>query len=109
MNMKKIVFLGLIAIFALVLAIETAPTFAAQNQQATPTTGTSTKMLGAGLAVGLAGVGGGVAVGIAGASAISAVAEKSEMSGYALLIVALGEGIAIYGFVISLLIMFVGK
>ncbi len=107
MNMKKILFLGLIAIFALVMAVETAPTFAAETQQAAQTMSVSNyKMLGAGLAVGLAGIGGGTAVGIAGASAISAVAEKSEMSGYALLIVALGEGIAIYGFVISLLIMF---
>ncbi|MCE4606678.1 MAG: ATP synthase subunit C [Desulfurococcales archaeon] len=107
MNLKKILFLGLITVFALVLAIETAPTFAAGTQQAAQTMGISNyKMLGAGLAVGLAGVGGGIAVGIAGASAISAVAEKPEMSGYALLIVALGEGIAIYGFVISLLIMF---
>lgn len=107
MNMKRILFLGLIAVFALVLAIETAPTFAAETQQAAQTMGvTNYKMLGAGLAVGLAGIGGGYAVGVAGASAISAIAEKPEMSGNALLIVALGEGIAIYGFVISLLILF---
>ncbi|MCE4615283.1 MAG: ATP synthase subunit C [Desulfurococcales archaeon] len=106
MDMKKILFLGMIAVFALVIAVETAPTFAAQTQPVTQATGVSTKMLGAGLAVGLAGVGGGIAVGIAGASAISAIAEKPEMSGIAILIVALGEGIAIYGFVISLLIMF---
>ncbi len=107
MNTKKILFLAMVALFALVMAIETAPTFAQATENAAQTAGISNyKMLGAGLAVGLAGIGGGYAVGVAGASAISAVAEKPEMSGNALLIVALGEGIAIYGFVISLLILF---
>ncbi len=65
------------------------------------------KALGAGLAVGLAGIGGGYAVGVAGAAAISAVAENREISGTALLFVALGEGIAIYGLLVSLLVLFV--
>ncbi|MEB3860045.1 MAG: V-type ATP synthase subunit K [Desulfurococcales archaeon] len=65
------------------------------------------KLVGAGLAVGLAGIGGGYAVGVAGAAAISAVSEKREMQGIALLYVVLGEGIAIYGLLVSLLILFV--
>ncbi len=63
------------------------------------------RYVGAGLAVGLAGVGGGYAVGVAGASAISAITEKREVSGMALLIVALGEGIAIYGLLIGILVL----
>ena len=65
------------------------------------------KALGAGLAVGLAGIGGGYAVGVAGAAAISAVTENREVSGTALLFVALGEGIAIYGLLVALLVLFV--
>ena len=65
------------------------------------------KALGAGLAVGLAGIGGGYAVGIAGAAAVSAVAENREISGTVLLYVALGEGIAIYGLLVALIILFV--
>lgn len=65
------------------------------------------KAIGAGLAVGLAGIGGGYAVGVAGASAISAVAEKREMFGTAFLFVVLGEGIAIYGLLVAIIVAFV--
>ena len=59
-----------------------------------------TKVLGAGVAFGLAALGAGVAVGYAGSAAIAAIAEKPNLFGRALVIVVLGEGIAIYGFVI---------
>ncbi|MCE4603538.1 MAG: V-type ATP synthase subunit K [Aeropyrum sp.] len=65
------------------------------------------KAIGAGLAVGLAGIGGGYAVGVAGAAAISSVTEKPGMFGRALLFVVLGEGIAIYGLLIALILLFV--
>ena len=65
------------------------------------------KAIGAGLAVGLAGVGGGYAVAVAGAAAISAVTEKRELFGLSFLIVVLGEGIAIYGLLVALIILFV--
>jgi len=58
------------------------------------------KVLGAGIAFGLAALGAGVAVGYAGSAAIAAIAEKPNLFGRALVIVVLGEGIAIYGFVI---------
>ena len=63
-------------------------------------------MVGAGLAVGLAGVGAGIAVGLAAAAAISALVEKPEERVWYLIFVALGEAIAIYGLLISLLIIF---
>jgi V/A-type H+-transporting ATPase subunit K len=56
--------------------------------------------LARGLAFGLAALGGGVAVGYAGSAAIAAIAEKPNLFGRAIIFVALGEGIAIYGFVI---------
>ena len=65
------------------------------------------KSVGAGLAVGLAGIGGGYAVGAAGAAAISAVAEKRELFGTAFLFVVLGEGIAIYGLLVAIIVAFV--
>jgi V/A-type H+-transporting ATPase subunit K len=61
--------------------------------------------IGAGLAVGLAAIGAGIAVGIAGAAAIGAMAEKPEMLGRTLIIVGLAEGIAIYGLIISFMIL----
>ena len=59
-----------------------------------------TKVLAAGIGFGLAALGAGVAVGYAGSAAIAAIAEKPNLFGRALVIVVLGEGIAIYGFVI---------
>ena len=61
--------------------------------------------VGAGLAIGLAAIGAGIAVGIAGAAAIGAMAEKPELLGRSLIIVGLAEGIAIYGLIISFMIL----
>jgi V/A-type H+-transporting ATPase subunit K len=61
--------------------------------------------LGAALAIGLAAIGSGIAVGIAGAAAIGAIAEKPDLLGRTLIIVGLAEGIAIYGLIISFMIL----
>ncbi|RCW62047.1 V/A-type H+-transporting ATPase subunit K [Halanaerobium sp. ST460_2HS_T2] len=61
--------------------------------------------LAAGLAVGIASIGAGIAVGIAGSAAIGAISEKPEILGRALIIIGLGEGIAIYGLIISIMIL----
>ncbi len=66
------------------------------------------RFIGAGLALGLAGIGAGIAVGLAGAAAISAFTEKPEVFGRSFLIVVLGEGIAIYGIAIAILVMILG-
>jgi V/A-type H+-transporting ATPase subunit K len=57
------------------------------------------------LAVGLAGLGAEYAVGTAGAAAASGIVEKREVTGLLLLIVILGEGIAIYSLLIALLVI----
>ena len=57
-------------------------------------------VVGAAIAFGLAALGAGVAVGYAGSAAIAAIAERPNVFGRALVIVVLGEGIAIYGFVV---------
>ncbi|MEZ4867059.1 MAG: ATP synthase subunit C [Caldilineaceae bacterium] len=61
--------------------------------------------LGAALAIGLAAIGAGIAVGVSGAAAIGAMAEKPEILGRALIVVGLAEGIAIYGLIISFMIL----
>jgi V/A-type H+-transporting ATPase subunit K len=64
--------------------------------------------LGAGIAFGLAALGAGIAIWGAGAAAVAAVGEhpdKPEIRTFALIMVALGEAIAIYGLVIAILIM----
>jgi len=66
------------------------------------------KYLGAGLAVGLAGLGAGVGVGLAGAAAMSALVEKPQERIWYLIFLALAEAIAIYGLLVSFLILFTG-
>lgn len=61
--------------------------------------------LAAALSTGLACIGAGIAVGNAGAAAVGATAEKPESFRRALIFVGLSEGIAIYGLIISFLIL----
>ncbi|MBP1448529.1 MAG: ATPase [Thermoproteus sp.] len=66
---------------------------------------TGSQYIGAGLAIGLAGLGAGVGVGIAGAAAISALVERPERLALYLIFVALAEAIAIYGLLISFILL----
>jgi len=61
--------------------------------------------LAAALSTGLAALGAGIAVAYVGASAVGAISEKPEMTGRALIFVGLAEGIAIYGLIISIMIL----
>lgn len=61
--------------------------------------------LAAALSTGLACIGAGIAVASSGAAAIGATAEKPESFGRALIFVGLSEGIAIYGLIISFLVL----
>ncbi len=80
-----------------------APAFAAPLlQEGSPTQNVA---VGAALATGLAAIGAGIAVGIAGAAAIGAITEKPETLGRTLIFVGLAEGIAIYGLIISFMIL----
>ena len=62
-------------------------------------------MIAAALSVGIAGVGGGIAVAAAAPAAIGATSEDPKAFGKAIIFVALGEGIALYGLLISILIL----
>lgn len=64
------------------------------------------KYIGAALSTGLGTIGTGVAVGGAAPAAIGAVSENDKSFSKALIFVALGEGVAIYGLLISILILF---
>ena len=61
--------------------------------------------IAAALAVGIGSLGAGVAVGMSGAAAIGGISENPKMFGSAIIFVAMGEGIAIYGIVIAILIL----
>ncbi|MDF2521474.1 MAG: synthase subunit c [Clostridia bacterium] len=61
--------------------------------------------LAAGLSTGLATIGAGYAVGAVGSSALGAVSENPKILGRTLIFVGLAEGIAIYGLIISIIIL----
>ena len=61
--------------------------------------------MAAAVAMGVSGIGGGIAVAAAAPAAIGATSEDSKNFGKSLIFVALGEGIALYGLLISILIL----
>jgi len=61
--------------------------------------------IAAALSTGLATIGAGYAVGSVGSSALGAVSENPKILGKTLIFVGLAEGIAIYGLIISILIL----
>lgn len=63
--------------------------------------------IAAGLAVGIAALGAGLGVGIIGSAALGAIAEKKEMGSWSFIFIALAEGVAFYGLIISF--MLIGK
>jgi V/A-type H+-transporting ATPase subunit K len=68
-------------------------------------TGMGLAILGAGIPTGLSTIGAGIAVGPIGAASLAAITEKPETLGRTLIYLGLAEGIAIYGLVISILLL----
>ena len=62
-------------------------------------------LIGAGAATGLSCIGGGIAVGSAAPAAIGATSEDPKNFGKSIIFVALGEGCALYGMLISIMIL----
>lgn len=69
------------------------------------TTGSGLGFIAAALSTGLACIGGGIAVAQGATAAIGAVSEDPKIFGRAMIFVVLGEGIAIYGLIISIMII----
>lgn len=85
-----------------------APTAAAQQADETAADGSKAwGYIAAALAVGLSGIGGGIAVAASAPAAIGATSENEKAFSKSLIFVALGEGVALYGLVVSILILFV--
>jgi V/A-type H+-transporting ATPase subunit K len=68
-------------------------------------TGMGLAMLGVGIPTGLSTIGAGIAVGPIGAASLAAVMERPEALGRTLIFLGLAEGIAIYGLVMSILLL----
>lgn len=64
------------------------------------------KYIGAALSTGLATIGTGYAVGAVGSAALGAISEDASILGRTIIFVGLAEGIAIFGVIISILILY---
>ncbi len=62
-------------------------------------------LIAASIAFGLGAIGAGFAISHVGAAAMGAIAEKPQIAGQALIFVALAEGIVVFGFITSLMIL----
>lgn len=64
------------------------------------------RYIAAALAVGLSGIGGGIAVAASAGAALGALSENDSVFGKSLIFVGLAEGVALYGLIIALLLIF---
>lgn len=76
--------------------------------EAAKASATGMQYLAAALSTGLACIGTGIAVAITGSAAIGAISENESLLGKTIIFVGLAEGIAIYGMIISIMILGAG-
>lgn len=99
----------LILVAAAVILFRGSSAFALTEHEAalelTKATASGMQYLAAALSTGLACVGTGIAVAITGSAAIGAISENESLLGKTIIFVGLAEGIAIYGMIISIMIL----
>ena len=106
---KKSLYTNLFSFFGMLLfGIVFAFAGSANAAEATATVGdfsAGMAYIAAALSTGLGSLGAGIATGAAASSALGAISENESVMGKALIFVALAEGIAIYGLIISFMIL----
>jgi len=97
-----------VLVFALALlasALNAAPATAAGPDPTAATGAGGTALIAAAIAVAGSSLGAAIAVAYTGAAALAAMSERPEMFGRAMVVVGLAEGIAIYGLIISIILI----
>jgi V/A-type H+-transporting ATPase subunit K len=74
-------------------------------QEATPSADAGSKLIGAGMAFGLAALGAGIGLGFVGAAGLAAISDNPKMQSRVFIIVGMVESIAIYGIVMMFIIL----
>lgn len=112
-NAKRAVIANIASFFGVLLMTTLLPVtgaFAETTEAAANAAGalsdSGIKYLAAALSTGVGSIAAGIAVGSAAPAAIGAISENEKVFSKALIFVALGEGVAIYGLLISILILF---
>ncbi|MEE0252272.1 MAG: ATP synthase subunit C [Acutalibacteraceae bacterium] len=117
---SQVIAFAAVAVLTFAIPMVASATTAAEEANATTTAAASEEvaadtqdknfqngmgLLAAGFVTAISGIGGGIAVAAAAPAAIGATSEDPKVFGKALIFVALGEGIALYGLLISILIL----
>ncbi|MCI6616275.1 ATP synthase subunit C [Ruminococcus sp.] len=108
-NRKKTVLMQIcsfVAVFAFCMVCPIVANAATGDAATAATAADGMAYIGAAVATGLSCIGGGIAVGNAAPAAIGATSEDPKAFGKAIIFVVLGEGIAIYGMLVSILLIF---
>lgn len=106
LGMNITALLGVIIVASIVIFTGGVSASAADNNPAAAgAAADGLRFIGAGLAIGLSAIGSGIAVASSSAAALGALSEDPKMFGKAFVFVGLAEGIAIYGLIISILIL----
>lgn len=100
--MKKTIILSLLA--AIIIGYSSA-TSLAYAQEETTADSDSLKILGAGLAFGLAAFGAGIGLGQVGAAGLAVISENPALQSKVFIFVGMVESIAIYGIVMMFIIL----
>ena len=96
-----------VALGLLASALNAAPALAAEPDTSAATGSGGIALIAAAIAVAGSSLGAAIAVAYTGAAALAAMSERPEVFGRAMVVVGLAEGIAIYGLIVS--IMLIGK
>jgi V/A-type H+-transporting ATPase subunit K len=111
-NAKTVMAVNMLLIFgilmtATIIMLTGGRALAAEETAATAAAASSDGMryLAAALSTGLATIGTGIAVAASASAALGAISEDSSLLGKTIIFVGLAEGIAIYGLIVSILIL----
>lgn len=98
-------FFGILIVTTVVLLTGGTTALAAEAAEKAVASAEGMRYIAAALSTGLAAIGSGIAVAVSGSAAIGAISEDSKLLGKTVIFVGLAEGIAIYGLIISILIL----
>jgi V/A-type H+-transporting ATPase subunit K len=89
---------------ALIVLLNADPGLA-QTGATTASAASGSALIGAAISVAGSAIGAAIAVAYTGSAALAAISERPEMFGRAMVIVGLAEGIAIYGLIVSIILI----
>ena len=110
-NFKKVfgmnvtAMIGVLIVATIVLLSGGLTASAADGAEAANSSAEGLKYIAAAIAIGISAIGSGIAVVSSGAAALGALSEDPKIFGKAFVFVGLAEGIAIYGLIVSILIL----